>query len=380
VLAETSATAQLDGLVAYVFTSPGGADLDPAYSAALALAKRPGLPIPQQLAALRAVQLVAIEAKGLAEERRRELHALLAARFPSTDPRLNRELASMLAYAGQPGAVAEILSAFPKGETDQPQQIHYLYALRAVKDGWTRQDRVRALGMVERVAAWRGGASFPGFINLMFDQLIAGFSDEEKKLAYGKLPQFAPLSEEEIGAAAASAFARNRARAPANARTRGIRAISREEIVEEQIFTPQRQRPSLTAGRAAYDKICAQCHRFGSVGVEFGPDLSTLRSRFKKKDVLEAILWPNKAVSDQYETSEIETTDGNLVYGIVVSDDGKRLVVRQNQAERPVEVPKALVKERRRSALSLMPEGLVDELSQQELANLLAFLLTDPPQ
>ena len=92
-----------------------------------------------------------------------------------------------------------------------------------------------------RAAQWRGGASFPGFINLLFESTIKDFSDAEKQMAYGKVPQFAPLTEAELAAAAASAARGPRPAAnPGIARSRGIRAISREETFDEQIFTPLR--------------------------------------------------------------------------------------------------------------------------------------------
>ena len=379
VLAETNLLGLLEGVVAYIFTSPGGADLDPVFDCLLAVMKRTDLSVVDQQRLLRAFQLAAIEAKGLSPDRRRQVHDLLIGRFPTADAWLNRELASVLAYCGQPAAIGKILAAIPEGDGKQQQTIHYLNTLRHIKEGWTSQQKAQVMGVYARVAMWRGGASFPGFINLLFDGTLAFFSDEEKKMAYGKVPQFAPLTEEEL-AAAASATARNRARSPGNARARGIRTISREEIVEEQIFTPQRTAPSASAGAAVYEKACAQCHRFGSVGAEFGPDLTTLRSRFKKKDVLEAILWPSRTVSDQYDSVEVEKTDGDVVFGIVVREDGQKVVVQRNQVERPVEIPKALVKARRKSPVSLMPEGLVDDLSQQELASLLAFMLSTPPQ
>ena len=200
-------------------------------------------------------------------------------------------------------------------------------------------------------------------------------------MAYGKVPQFAPLTEAELAAAAASAARGPRAGAnPGIARSRGIRAISREETFDEQIFTPARAPASPARGRPFYEKACAQCHRFGSIGTDFGPDLTTLASRFKKRDVVEAILWPSRAVSDQYQSVEVATTDRQTLFGLVAREDGEKIALQMTPTERPIEIAKAKVASRKPSAVSLMPEGLVDDLSQTQLADLLAFLLATPPQ
>ena len=230
-----------------------------------------------------------------------------------------------------------------------------------------------------RAAHWRGGASFPGFINLLFESTIAGFSADEKQMAYGKVPQFAPLTEAELAAATANA-ARARTATPGIARSRGIRAISREEIFDEQIFTPSRTPPSPVNGRPVYEKTCAQCHRFGGIGTDFGPDLTTLASRFKKRDVVEAILWPSRAVSDQYQSVEVATTDKQTLFGLIAREDAGKIALQMTPAERPIEIDKAKIASRKPSAVSLMPEGLVDELNQSQLSDLLAFLLSPPPQ
>jgi putative heme-binding domain-containing protein len=232
-----------------------------------------------------------------------------------------------------------------------------------------------------RAAQWRGGASFPGFINLLFEATIAGFSPEEKQMAYAKVPQFAPLTEAELTAATANSARSTRGVGnPATTRSRGIRAISREETLDEQIFTPLRAPASPARGRPHFEKACAQCHRFGSVGTDFGPDLTTLASRFKKRDVVEAILWPSKAVSDQYQSVEISTTDKQTLFGLVAREDAEKIAIQMTPSERPIEVAKAKIAGRKPSPVSLMPEGLVDDLSQSQLADLLAFLLSPPPQ
>jgi putative heme-binding domain-containing protein len=107
-----------------------------------------------------------------------------------------------------------------------------------------------------------------------------------------------------------------------------------------------------------------------------GPDLTTLSSRFKKKDILESILWPSKIISDQYEAVMIETDGGDIVVGAVVMEDDQRIVLRTAQnPDRPVAVPKSRIKTQQKSTVSLMPPGLLAGLSHTEINGLVAFLL-----
>lgn len=143
---------------------------------------------------------------------------------------------------------------------------------------------------------------------------------------------------------------------------------------------PFRVRPTTVAGQEVYQQACAKCHRFGSVGTDFGPDLTTVTSRFKKKDILEATLWPSKTISDQYPATIIELKTGEIVNGLVGRDTPQGVQLRTADApDRPITIPKAQIQEQRHSQISLMPEGLLDEFSQEEIANLLSFLLAAPP-
>ncbi len=209
------------------------------------------------------------------------------------------------------------------------------------------------------------------------------FTPAEKKLAYEKVPQFAPLTE--TGASPRRRSARRPQRAgqqrPANMRARGVLAISKEELVEELIFTPQRQPPSAAAGARGIEKACSACHRFGAMGNNLGPDLTTLNSRFQKKDIVESILWPSKVISDQYEVTMVQTKDGKSFAGFVVREEGG-----SSRCAPPIPSaassrwPAANIKSKEKSPVSMMPEGLVDEFSLGQIHGLIKFLQSEPPK
>jgi len=155
--------------------------------------------------------------------------------------------------------------------------------------------------------------------------------------------------------------------------------VTREEIFDVQ--NKQEQAGSAAEGRPIFEKVCAACHRFGeAIGTDVGPDLTTITSRFKKRDVLEAILWPSRTISDQYKSEMFELKDGAIVSGVVVRENAANVFVRTaTTPEKPVAVPKAQIANRAESAVSLMPEGLLDAYSQTDISNLLAFMLAPPP-
>jgi putative heme-binding domain-containing protein len=163
--------------------------------------------------------------------------------------------------------------------------------------------------------------------------------------------------------------------APAGPQTQ---KLSPDEIFEYQ--NKQEQPGSAAAGRPIYEKVCASCHRFGEIGKDLGPDLTTLSSRFKKKDILESILWPSKLISDQYKPEMFELKDGTVVTGMLVRETAAAVLVRTAEnPDKPVPIAKSQIANRGESTVSVMPEGLLDGYSQADITNLLTFLLSPPP-
>jgi putative heme-binding domain-containing protein len=155
--------------------------------------------------------------------------------------------------------------------------------------------------------------------------------------------------------------------------------LTPEEIFEFQTKTDQVGSPE--AGRPIFEKMCASCHRFGeAIGKDVGPDLTTVASRFKKRDVLESILWPSKVISDQYKSEMFELKDGKTLAGVIVRENANNVFLRTAEnPDRPVAVPKAEIANRAESTVSLMPAGLLDGYNQTDISNLLGFVLAPPP-
>jgi putative heme-binding domain-containing protein len=371
VLAESNPLGAIEGLVALSRTAKSPNEFGPIFEKEIGLLRTANLSANDRLRLLRAFDLTAIAAKdGAPATVRKQVHELIAPLFPAHDERLDMEYARTLAYCGQPEAISKILGAMPKGDEDQPLQIHYAYCLRDIKTGWTPEQKTALAQWFGKAVEWRGGASFTGYLNFMFDSALEFYDKDEKKMAYERVPAFAPLDASVVARTNKAGFALPRVLE----RKKGVTSVSPEEIFQYQMFDPMTLKAKADAGKPIFEKECASCHRHGGLGKDFGPDLTTIRNRFKKKDVLEAILWPSKTISDQYQSYIIETQDHDLINGLIVTEDAKKLVVKTAEVERPIEIPKTAVKDRRISKISIMPEHLLDGYGMDQIANLLAFL------
>lgn len=154
---------------------------------------------------------------------------------------------------------------------------------------------------------------------------------------------------------------------------------AKEEILAAQSKDEKAGTPA--AGRKTFEERCAVCHRFGGIGKDVGPDLTTIASRFTRRDVLESILWPSKVISDQYLPEIFELSDGKVVSGLIVRENATAVLVRTPEnPEKPTVVTKSQIANRSASTASIMPEGLYEKLSPAELSDLLAFVLAPAPE
>jgi putative membrane-bound dehydrogenase-like protein len=118
---------------------------------------------------------------------------------------------------------------------------------------------------------------------------------------------------------------------------------------------------------------CSTCHAIGYLGGHVGPDLTRIGQVRTERDLLESIVYPSASFVRSYEPLMVETKSGEVYSGIVRKDNAEEvLLVTGPEAE--VRVPRTEIAGMRPGTVSLMPAGLDEQLSRQELADLLAFL------
>jgi putative membrane-bound dehydrogenase-like protein len=127
----------------------------------------------------------------------------------------------------------------------------------------------------------------------------------------------------------------------------------------------------LSRGRAVFNRTCLACHRLYEAGGDVGPEL-TGSDRATADYVLENVLDPSAAVSRDYALTNVATTDGRIISGIIREQTGSSLVI-QTANERIV-LSREDVEAIKPSTSSMMPEGQLERLSPQEVRDLFAYL------
>ncbi len=149
--------------------------------------------------------------------------------------------------------------------------------------------------------------------------------------------------------------------------------VHRPEIMAEY-RSALRLHGNAAAGRGTFGSRCASCHQVSGVtGDSLGPDL-TLARTFTKERLLSAIIEPHAEVSPEFGTSVIETEEGENLVGIKTDENPLSLTIRQTSGSSVW--PRSNVRSDQPQSWSLMPEGLEQGLSTQDMADLLEYLQT----
>jgi putative heme-binding domain-containing protein len=375
VLAETNPLGAIEGMLAWVRTA-GADSLQPVIDKQFALLKQTGLSVENKLRLYRLFMYTTTAIPGgLSAATRRQLHDVIAHQFPTPDPRLNRELALMLAYAGQTQGISRILAAMPAGHENQALQLHYLYALRVVKQGWTLDQKTQVADVLGRSSRWRGGSRFAIFLGQVYDQLAELYTtDADRQVLHARAPDFAPLSLAELAALTAARSGAAAGPSAIVARTQG-RVLNKGEIFDEVIYTPRTDRPSPEAGRVTFEASCATCHRVGAIGNDHGVaalNLTALGPRIERRALLESIMFPGRRIAAGQDTTIIVARDGTAVRGLVVREDATGVTVLT--ADGTTTAVAKPVRSRRREPTTIMADALTDAMNQAQLSGLMAFL------
>ena len=124
-------------------------------------------------------------------------------------------------------------------------------------------------------------------------------------------------------------------------------------------------------GKLVFSKAsCASCH---SGTQALGPDLRGVTGRFSRIDLFTAIVQPSKDVSPRYRTTQITTAAGKVYQGLIVYEAVDSVILQSGPAV-TIRLTNPQIRERRLTAMSLMPAGLLDKLNDRDIADLYAYL------
>ncbi len=245
--------------------------------------------------------------------------------------------------------------------------MHYLFVLRNVADGWTPEARENYFAILAQTRQYIGGEGMPGFLDKIRQEALTAVPEEGERRQLADLLAHHPVAAEEPAAS---------------------RPFVRKWTVNEALTATQSlsQNPNLQRGLALFAAAsCSKCHRVGNVGTLVGPDLTSVSRRFSRQDILQSIVEPSHVIAENYRSLEIVTRDGKTFVGRpVLSGDYRSETLRlATDPQRPfqiTEIDKRTIEEERVSAVSWMPEGLLDTLAAEEVRDLLAFLESGDPR
>jgi putative heme-binding domain-containing protein len=340
----------------------------------------------QQLDLLRTYQLVFIRMGKPDQQTADALSKRLEPHYPAKSDGANRELVTLLAYLNSPKVIDKTLAMMEKeykqssediaellarnagyggtvakmlANKPEIQKIHYAFALRTMRYGWTLEQRKKYFDWMNGALKRSGGASYQGFINNIKLEAVANLSEAEKKaLAATTAPPAIDLKTLPKPKGPGKAWA-----------TVELALMIQDGLVRRNFDEGKR---AFAAAR------CSACHRLDGAGGATGPDLTNVAGRFGHRDLSEALVEPSKVVSDQYRGSQIVTKGGKVINGRIIGEaDGKVTVMTDPyDALKIVTVAKDDIEESAVSKISLMPNDLLKPLNRQEVLDLMAYLLS----
>lgn len=296
-------------------------------------------------------------------------------RYPSQSAEANREIAQLLIFLQGPDVVEKTLKLVKDSATFE-DQMFYMFHLRTLKSGWSRAQREQYFAWFNQApkakkehpaeaVAWfkeagreySDGSSFPRFIANARGDAVASLTDQERNDL-------------------ASIISRGDQQTLPKPRERKFVKEWRTADVLGDLDQISRGGRNFQRGRQAFiDAQCLACHRMRDEGGSVGPDLTAVASRFARKDILESVIEPSKVNSEQYAATDFVLKNEDEVSGRILEENDERFIVLTNPlANVRTEVKKSEVAKRTMGKLSVMPEGLVNTLTKDEILDMIAYM------
>ena len=320
--------------------------------------------------------------------------AYLDKHYPSSANELDRVLSKVLVYIDAPGAVDKTLALLATAKDDPmdktvsssndlimrnpqygldiarmlsnvppAQQTYFATVLSEAGSGWTPELHEKYFKWIANAFTYKGGVSYVGFIDKARRKALAHTPND-------KMGYYDTLSGAALLTASGNDLAdRPQPKGPGKRRSLEEALALLDEPLSNRDFEN---------GKNMFDAtLCSSCHGMRGTGGAIGPDLTQVGSRFSSKDILEHTLEPNKEISDQYAATVFTMKDGSSIVGRLINEEDGKYFVSQNPFT-PLslrEVPKADVVSTKLSSVSLMLPGLLGRLNDEEIKDIIAYLV-----
>jgi len=318
------------------------------------------LSVSNQIALLRAYTLTFVRLGPPSSETRKHLIQKFDSHLPAKAHELNSELTQLLVHLQAPNAATKgvaLLSAAPT----QEEQIDLAKTLRHLNVGWTNELQEEYFHWFVKAGGFRGGASFGMFVQNIKKDAVKKLSGEQKTA-------LKPILEAKLEGQSN----------PIAAKPRPIVKEWKMQELQPMVASGLKGRDFDNGRKLFGEANCFACHRFDGQGGAVGPDLTALAGRFSSRDIFESVVDPSKVISDQYAAVQIRTFDGKVVTGRIVNlaNDSFRISENLLDPSNLTAVDRREIDEMQASKISMMPVGLLNTLNENEILDLMAYLLS----
>jgi putative heme-binding domain-containing protein len=293
--------------------------------------------------------------------------------------------------------VTKTLKLLDQAKT-QEEQAHYIFYLRNLPTGWTLEQRKHYFDWFRFAQeATKGEVTYPkgSPYNVWANQakarerhpaeLLNWFKEAGRDYGDGaSYPKYlvnirkdAIDALSETNRLALSSWIQDYAGLAAYKPTRKREFVKEWKMPDlESSLGDVAQGRSFSNGKDAFhDAQCILCHRFGNEGGSVGPELTAASSKYTRRDILESILEPSKVVSEQFQNYTVTKKDGDVQTGRIVDETEDKIVLQPSPlAPERLDIKKNEIVSRSPSKVSPMPEGLVSQLTKNDILDLLAYI------
>jgi len=316
----------------------------------------------ERLDVLRGITLALTRGGMPSEELKAELIASLDAIYPARTPEENRDLSAMMAYLEAPSAVEKGMSLLTSA-SGQEEQIGLALNLRHLKHGWTPKLREQYFKWFVLAGSYRGGARLANYLADIKNHAIESISEGEMTPALTTLIETPPKSNDPQFTLEPRNF---------------VKMWTMEDLTPLLGAGLEGNRDFKNGRQMFGAGSCYVCHRFNDEGGAVGPDLTAAGGKFSPHDLLEAIVDPGKEISDQYGGSIFKLKDGTQVVGRIMNMKGDDYWVNTDMMTPSTitQVNADKLESVEPSPVSMMPPGLIASMKDDDILDLLAYLIS----
>lgn len=282
--------------------------------------------------------------------------------YPAKTPEENRDLSAFAAFLEAPFAVERGMELLANA-SGQEEQIGYALNLRYLKNGWTPELRETYFKWFVLSGNYEGGARLANYLADIKKHATESVPENDMTPALATLIKTAPESTMPQFTLEPRSFVKN---------------WTMEDLAGDLGVGLEGNRDFANGRQMFGAGTCYVCHRFNGEGGAVGPDLSSAGGKFSPYDLLETIIDPGAEISDQYGSSIFKMKDGSQVVGRIMNmkEDVYWVNTDMMTPSKVTNVDANELKSIEPSPVSMMPPGLVNTMSPDDILDLLAYLIS----